>query len=97
MDTVLLLGRSDTGKTICIVNKIQADHYVDPDMSQSFVTHSSRICSVVPSLQGFTIGVQVEDSESFNLHFLTLYEVVHHADRSLGFADKKIGSKRRAC
>jgi hypothetical protein len=30
METVLLLGRSGTGKTICIANKMQADRLVAP-------------------------------------------------------------------
>jgi hypothetical protein len=30
METVLLLGRSGTGKTICIANKMQADRCVAP-------------------------------------------------------------------
>jgi hypothetical protein len=41
METVLLLGRSGTGKTICIANKMQADRCVSPGMSQLFVARSS--------------------------------------------------------
>ena len=34
METVLLLGRSGSGKTICIANKMQADRRVAPGTSQ---------------------------------------------------------------
>ena len=44
METVLLLGRSGTGKTICIANKMQADRRVAPGTSQLFVKRSPRIC-----------------------------------------------------
>jgi hypothetical protein len=37
METVLLLGRSGTGKTICIANKMQADRRVD-QVRRSFLS-----------------------------------------------------------
>jgi ABC-type dipeptide/oligopeptide/nickel transport system ATPase component len=58
METVLLLGRSGTGKTICIANKMQADRRVAPGTSQLFVARSRRICHLVASLQGS--GVQAQ-------------------------------------
>jgi hypothetical protein len=89
METVLLLGRSGTGKTICIANKMQADRCVAPGMSQLFVARSSRICSLVASLQGqgSSAGVQAQDSS--NMHLLTLHEVIHNIATALGLADKK--------
>jgi hypothetical protein len=50
METVLLLGRSSTGKTICTANKMQADRRVAPGTSQLFVARSPRICLLVASL-----------------------------------------------
>jgi hypothetical protein len=64
MNTVLLLGRSGTGKTICIANKMQADRRVAPGTSQLFVTRSLRVCH-------FGAG------DSCNMHFFTLHEVIH--------------------
>ena len=55
METVLLLGRSGTGKTICIANKMQADRRVAPGTSQLFVARSPRICLLVGSLQGTSV------------------------------------------
>lgn len=83
METVLLLGRSGTGKTICIANKMQADRRVAPGTSQLFVARSPRICLLVGSLQG--TGVQAQDS----MHFLTLHEVIHKVVSALGLEDKK--------
>jgi hypothetical protein len=85
METVLLLGRSGTGKTICIANKMQADRRVAPGKSQFFDARSPRICLLVASLQGSGTGVQSQD----NLHFLTLHEVIHNVVSALGLADKK--------
>jgi hypothetical protein len=50
METVLLLGRSGTGKTICIANKMQADRRVAPGTSQ--VTQftcftSTKVCRLI--------------------------------------------------
>ena len=85
METVLLLGRSGTGKTICIANKMQADRRVAAGTSQLFVARSPRICLLVASLQGNGTGVQAKDS----MHFLTLHEVIHKVVSALGLADKK--------
>jgi len=48
--TVLLLGRSGTGKTVCIINRMDRDrHHAEEDQtfSQWFIARSSRICSYV--------------------------------------------------
>ena len=85
METVLLLGRSGTGKTICIANKMQADRRVAACTSQLFVARSPRICLLVASLQSSGTGVEAQD----NMHFLTLHEVIQTVVRALGLADKK--------
>ena len=87
METVLLLGRSGTGKTICIANKLQADRRVSPGTSQLFVARSRRICHLVASLQGSGASVLAQDS--CNLHLLTLHEVIHNVGSALGLGDKK--------
>ncbi len=87
METVLLLGRSGTGKTICIANKLQADRRVSPGTSQLFVARSRRICPLVASLQGSGASVLAQDS--CNMHLLTLHEVIHNVGSALGLGDKK--------
>jgi len=55
--TILLLGRSGTGKTICICNRMDWDrlHYAhNPSFSQLFVARSTRLCRYVEE----TIGSQ---------------------------------------
>ena len=93
METVLLLGRSGTGKTICIANKMQADRRVAPGTSQLFVARSRRICHLVASLQGS--GVQAQDS--LNMHSLTLHDVVHRATKALGLADSAPWNCKELC
>ena len=93
METVLLLGRSGTGKTICIANKMQADRRVAPGTSQLFVARSRRICHLVASLQGS--GVQAQDS--LNMHSLTLHDVVHRAAKALGLADSAPWNCKELC
>ncbi len=95
METVLLLGRSGTGKTICIANKMQADRRVAPGNSQLFVARSSRICHLVASLQGSGEGIQAQDSS--NMHFFTLQEVIHKIATALGLADKKPWDRKDLC
>jgi hypothetical protein len=85
METVLLLGRSGTGKTICIANKMQADRRVAPGTSQLFVARSLRICHLVAFLQGSGAHAQ----ESCNMHSLTLHDVVHRSAKAVGLADTK--------
>jgi hypothetical protein len=47
--TVLLLGRSGTGKTVCISSRIHYDRHLatDASFSQLFVARSRRICNYV--------------------------------------------------
>ena len=52
METVLLLGRSGTGKTICIANKMQADRRVAPGTSQvtQFTCFTgTKVCRLIAS------------------------------------------------
>ena len=53
--TVLLLGRSGTGKTICISNRIEYDRQIlghNVNFSQLFVARSSRLCKYVEGAVG---------------------------------------------
>ena len=93
METVLLLGRSGTGKTICIANKMQADRRVAPGTSQLFVTRSLRICHLVASLQDSGAHAQ----ESCNMHSLTLHDVVHTAAKAVGLTDTKPWNCKELC
>jgi hypothetical protein len=57
--TVLLLGRSGTGKTICICSRMEFDwqqHAGDPFFSQLFVARSPRLCTYVKKSIGPTGG-----------------------------------------
>jgi hypothetical protein len=50
LGTVLLLGRSGTGKTICICNRMEYDRQkfaMDENFSQLFVARSPRLCTYV--------------------------------------------------
>lgn len=52
---VLLLGRSGTGKTVCICNRIDFDCHLmerDPTYSATFVARSRRICRYVQESMG---------------------------------------------
>ena len=54
--TVLVLGRSGTGKTVCICNRIECDRQSrvgqDPSFSQLFVARSTRLCRYVAGAVG---------------------------------------------
>ena len=54
--TVLVLGRSGTGKTVCICNRIEHDRQArvgqDPTFTQLFVARSVRLCKYVQSTVG---------------------------------------------
>jgi len=57
--TVLLLGRSGTGKTICICNRIEFDRQRlghKPNFSQLFVSRSSQLCRYVKDAVGSNEG-----------------------------------------
>lgn len=54
--TVLLLGRSGTGKTVCIINKMEYDRETksrnNPEFSQLFVARSRQLCRYVKDAVG---------------------------------------------
>ncbi|KAL7543061.1 hypothetical protein ACHAXR_012566 [Thalassiosira sp. AJA248-18] len=53
--TVLVLGRSGTGKTVCICNRMEYDlqkYGQDPTFSQLFVARSKRLCRYVSEAVG---------------------------------------------
>jgi hypothetical protein len=57
--TVLLLGRSGTGKTVCICSRMEFDrqqHAGVPLFSQLFIARSPRLCSYVKNSIGPTDG-----------------------------------------
>lgn len=63
--TVLLLGRSGTGKTLCIANRIvlaRESHGNTPDFRQLFVARSKKICRHVHRL----VGDKVAEDEKEN-------------------------------
>ncbi len=62
--TILLLGRSGTGKTICISNRIEFDRQRlghKPNFSQLFVARSSRLCRYVEG----TVGGNARSTTTF--------------------------------
>ena len=57
--TVLLLGRSGTGKTVCICNRMELDRQKfnkQPSFSQLFVARSPRLCNYVKETIGAIAG-----------------------------------------
>ena len=57
--TVLLLGRSGTGKTVCICNRMEYDRQRlgrKPGFMQLFVSRSARLCNYVKKAVGETEG-----------------------------------------
>jgi len=50
--SVLLIGRSGTGKTLCVCNRMTRDHAVHGNkIRQLFVSRTSRLCEYVEALQ----------------------------------------------
>ena len=50
--TVLLLGRSGTGKTLCVCNRMARDRLIHGNkLRQLFVSRTSRLCEYVEALQ----------------------------------------------
>jgi len=74
--TVLLLGRSGTGKTICICNRMEYDRQMfknEPRFSQLFVARSARLCTYVRN----NIG------ESDGSEFITFEMLLEELENSL--------------
>jgi len=79
--TVVVLGRSGTGKTICICNRMDHDRHNmshDPTFSQLFVARSPRLCNYVRD----TIGDDTCTS------FKTFEQLIMHLESSLPQNDK---------
>eukprot|EP00956_Cyclotella_meneghiniana_P013913 scaffold20482_cov23-Cyclotella_meneghiniana.AAC.4 len=87
--TVLLLGRSGTGKTVCICNRMELDRLRfqhDPSFKQLFVSRSSRLCRYVKEVVG-------TGSTSSIQSFMTFKELLYSLDSSLPrIEDEKIFS-----
>mmetsp|Transcript_16444 Transcript_16444/g.38138 ORF Transcript_16444/g.38138 Transcript_16444/m.38138 type:complete len:2423 (+) Transcript_16444:381-7649(+) len=80
--TVLLLGRSGTGKTVCICNKMECDrqHFQgDTTFKQLFVARSKRLTKYVQGV----IGVQDSDQTQFR----TFMELINELDATLQGSD----------
>lgn len=83
--TVLVLGRSGTGKTVCICNRIEYDRQrygQDPTFSQLFVARSKRLCKYVSE----TAGMHEHSS------FQTFEEMIRDIDAAMPQLD---GNDRR--
>jgi hypothetical protein len=79
--TVLVLGRSGTGKTICIINRIEHDRQLgnDPSFSQLFVARSVRLCRYVEGAVG-------DDNRS---SFLTYERLLYSIESTLPAAGQR--------
>lgn len=74
--TTLLLGRSGTGKTLCICNRMEFDRIMFSGnimFTQLFVSRSARLCRYVSGVVG--------GNDSYE--FMTLQELVNMLDTSL--------------
>jgi len=61
--SVLLLGRSGTGKTICVANRMDYDRQQtqhDSSFSQLFVARSQKLCAYVDNIIGVTENTRFE-------------------------------------
>ena len=85
--TVLLLGRSGTGKTICIANKMawdREDCKAQGGLSQLFVARSGKICRMVGSLQGCSAGLAAADGAGSSTTLRELKKVERQVMSALG-------------
>jgi len=73
--TVLLLGRSGTGKTVCICNRIEFDRQrlgETANFSQLFVSKSSQLCRYVQDAVGSSKGISFTTFDKLVGHILEL-------------------------
>lgn len=78
--TVCVLGRSGTGKTSTISNRIQHDRHFagsDPDFSQLFIARSRKVCNYVKE----TVG---EDNANSTIFYWTYEKFLSEAEKALG-------------
>mmetsp|Transcript_36528 Transcript_36528/g.58913 ORF Transcript_36528/g.58913 Transcript_36528/m.58913 type:complete len:2195 (-) Transcript_36528:219-6803(-) len=68
--TVLLLGRSGTGKTMCVVNRMSRDRHLNqlPGFKQLFVARNQKVTSLVENL---TVVSFLNESELEGVEFHT--------------------------
>ena len=87
--TVLLLGRSGTGKTVCICNRIDFDrhrHANDTTFKALFVARSKRICKFVKR----ALGLLTDDSQDSRIEFWDYDKLLKNCERELfGDASKE--------
>ena len=75
--SVLVLGRSGTGKTICIANKMTYDYRTSArEGRQLFVCRSARVCGLVQRLQHYTISHSDEKIAATHMHATHMQQ--HH-------------------
>jgi hypothetical protein len=80
--TVLLLGRSGTGKTVCICNRIDFDRHLmakDSTFTGLFVARSQRICRYVQE----SLGILTDDSNESTITFLTFEKLLKSCEERL--------------
>ena len=90
--SVLLLGRSGTGKTYYLVNRMQSDaraavessavRAVDNTFSQLFVTRSARLCELVKYL--YREGGVESIGSGQRVDFRTLEQFISHMETARG-------------
>ena len=91
--TVLLLGRSGTGKTVCISNRIEYDRQRfagRDDFTQLFLSRSSRLCRYVEGAVGKTDGSTFTTFDKHVRHLESLLKEeingVYHPEKHVTFA-----------
>jgi hypothetical protein len=80
--TVLLLGRSGTGKTVCICNRIDFDRHLaenDPTFTALFVARSKRICNYVQR----SVGLLTDDVRDSAITFWKFDELLDSCEARL--------------
>jgi len=111
--TVLVLGRSGTGKTVCVCNKIAYDlenHGEDDSFKQLFVSRSHNLCTMVKSLVEASMP---KDIQTLNADFSTFQQLSQRLSASfesighpstiapvaslVTFDDFKLFVKEKAC
>jgi superfamily I DNA/RNA helicase len=91
--TVCVLGRSGTGKTVCICNRIDHDRTRAPvsGFSQLFVARSQRLIRYVQE----AVGIRGE-VEGRRLDFMTFHQLLSKLERSLPRPDNDSSSDHGA-
>ena len=75
---VLIFGRSGTGKTVCLCDRIRKDKEAIPSVRQLFVARSSNLCSLVKAYQQSSSDVGLSDTK-----FITWKEFLQKMDKSI--------------